>query len=322
MASKSSPRIRLLKNTVNALTDKPDNQIKITLAAMRCPQWIKNGFVIAPLLFANRFTDPGDCFRTALAFISFCLLSSGIYIINDLRDLNEDRQHPIKRLRPIARGALSTSRAGVLSITLIALSILAGFFLGKLFLLTIILYAILNIAYSLGIKHIAIFDVMTIAAGFLLRIIGGAVAIDVEASHWLLLCTFMISVFLGFTKRRAELISRDTDQPTSRLVLKDYSIGFLDQVISMVTSLTIICYILYTIDDRTISVFGSRAMLLTVPSVMYGLFRYLYIIYHHQQGEDPTREVLRDIHTIVNLIIWLLIAAIVVVYGSRLNIFG
>ena len=182
----------------------------------------------------------------------------------------------------------------------------------------VLLYAAINLIYSLKIKHVAILDVMTIAAGFVLRILAGSAAISVLPSHWLILCTIMISLFLGFTKRRAELIGVTTncEQNNTRIVLKDYSIAFLDQVIAVVTGATIICYALYTVDARTVETFGNRTMLLTVPSVIYGIFRYIYIIYHLQKGDDPTQALLRDIPTLVNLLIWVAIALLVVTNGT------
>lgn len=292
------------------------------IAVLRPQQWIKNAFVLAPLVFSRQYSDSAMCLKTLLALIGFCAVSSAVYLINDFCDRREDRNHPTKKHRPIASGEVSAAEAGILCAVLMALSVLVGIPLSWRYLLWVGLYAIINIAYSLGIKHMAILDVMTISAGFVLRILAGSAAIGVQSSPWLVLCTIMISIFLGFTKRRAELVAANEDQGQTRAVLKDYSIGFLDQVISMVTSVTIICYILYTIDDRTFVVFGSRAMLLTVPSVMYGIFRYLYIIYHLKQGEDPTAALVRDIPTIINLILWGLMSVLVVTYGTRLDIFG
>ena len=305
------------------MKDSDNNKLSTLLSVMRVQHWVKNGFVIAPLLFSKQFYLLDKCLLASLAFISFCAISSAIYIINDLCDRNEDRQHPTKKNRPIAAGVVGTLEAILLSVILMALSlVLAGYVGWRLLLLTAI-YGALNIGYSLGIKHIAILDVMTIAAGFVLRILAGSVAISVEPSHWLVLCTIMISMFLGFTKRRSELVGLSDSQGNSRLVLKDYSVSFLDQAIAMVTAATIICYALYTVDARTVTqVVGTRAMLFTVPSVMYGLFRYIYIIYHFKKGEDPTQTLIHDVPTIINLIIWVAISILVVNYGSMLDFFN
>jgi 4-hydroxybenzoate polyprenyltransferase len=183
------------------------------------------------------------------------------------------------------------------------------------------IYAVTHIAYSLVLKHIVILDVMTIAAGFVLRILGGSISISVAPSHWLVICTIMISLFLGFTKRRAELLGVETQTLNSRPVLKDYSTTFLDQVIAMVTGATIVCYTLYTVDARTVALFGTRAMLVTVPSVMYGLFRYIYIIYHLEQGDDPCHTLIHDIPTLINLAIWMVASLLVVTHGRQFSLF-
>ncbi|MCK5270874.1 MAG: decaprenyl-phosphate phosphoribosyltransferase, partial [Sedimentisphaerales bacterium] len=265
--------------------------------------------------------DPAMCFRTALAFVSFCLVSSAIYAINDVCDRTEDRRHPVKKNRPIASGAVGASLALLFSGILIVLGLLLAGCINRLLLLVVLLYIVIHIAYSLKLKHIVILDVMMIAGGFVLRILGGSVAIAVSPSHWLVLCTVMISMFLGFTKRRAELIALDTNSEYTRLVLRDYSTAFLDQVISIVTAATIVCYTLYTVDAHTLEVLGNRGMLLTVPSVMYGLFRYIYLIYHRKKGQDPTDTLIYDIPIICNLIVWLILSLLVVNYGSQLYLF-
>jgi len=228
----------------------------------------------------------------------------------------------VKKLRPIASGLVGPVPALLLAVLLIVSSLLLAWYLGRYVVLAVLLYAVINIAYSLALKHVAIVDVMTIAVGFVLRVLGGSVAISVVPSHWLVLCTILISIFLGFTKRRAELITVCARiGGNSRLVLKDYSIAFLDQAISMVTGATIIGYALYTVDEHTLKVLGTRAMLLTVPLVMYGLFRYIYIIYHLKGGDDPVRILIRDVPTIINLIIWVVISLLVVSYGGQFDLF-
>jgi 4-hydroxybenzoate polyprenyltransferase len=303
------------------MTNNHTNKTLALLTVMRPQQWIKNVFVCAPLLFSGRFRDPAMCFKAALAFIGFCLVSSAIYAINDVCDRTEDRRHPVKKNRPIASGAVGAGLALLFSGILIILGLLLAVYINIFFLLIVLLYIFIHIAYSLILKHVAILDVMTIAGGFVLRILGGSVAIVVSPSHWLVLCTIMISMFLGFTKRRAELTSLDADSEYTRLVLRDYSTAFLDQVISIVTAATIVCYALYTVDAHTLEVLGNRGMLLTVPSVMYGLFRYIYLIYHRKKGQDPTDTLIYDIPTICNLIIWLILSLLVVNYGSQLHLF-
>ena len=299
------------------------NQSKISalLLTLRPYHWIKNTFVFAPLVFSGRFTQINMCVKTLLVFISFCMTSSAVYIINDVCDRSEDRRHPAKKFRPIASGAITPRLAMLLSAILIILGLAIAYFLNRFVFLVVLLYILVNIAYSLVIKHIAILDVLTISTGFVLRIIGGGLAISVVPSYWLILCTVMISIFLGFTKRRAELLVVDIEKNNSRPVLKDYSISFLDQVIPMVTGATIIAYALYTVDAHTQMVLGTRAMLLTLPFVIYGLLRYIYIIYHLKQGADPVKTLIRDIPTIINLFLWIVTSLLVVKYGSKFNFF-
>lgn len=297
------------------------SKLRAWWALFRPGQWIKNGFVVAPLLFSGGFSDPSTCLRSLGALVSFCLVSSAVYGINDICDRNEDRQHPVKSRRPIAAGVIGVTAAGVASVVILLVSVALAWWLNGLLAIVVAAYAAMNIAYSLGIKHVAILDVMTVAAGFVLRILGGSAAIGAEPSHWLVLCTIMISMFLGFTKRRAELVSAHGGQGATRKVLADYSVAFLDQAISMMTGATLICYALYTVDERTSAVFGGRAMLLTVPSVIYGFFRYLYLTYRLDEGEDPTRAIVRDIPTIVNVAVWVVLSVLVVMYGGKLHLF-
>ena len=301
------------------MTGKAENKIWALVGVLRCQQWVKNGFVLAPLLFSGKFGDLSNCWNSFLAFISFCAVSSGVYAFNDLRDRKEDRQHQQKKNRPIASGLVSSSEAAVLCGVLIVGGLILGTVLGGGFVTLLFIYITINAMYSLGLKHVAILDVMIIAGGFVLRILGGSVAIGVVASHWLLLCTLMISVFLGFTKRRVEIVTAGEGNGSGRIVLKDYSLAFLDQVISMVTGATILCYALYSVDVGTFERLGTRGMLLTVPFVMYGLFRYLYLVYHLQKGEDATRACLRDVPMIVNLVLWVLFSLWVVGYGETIS---
>jgi len=296
------------------------SRISAFISVVRPRQWIKNAFVWAPLLFSGQFTKFDLCGKAALIFVSFCIVSGAIYVINDLADRYEDKQHPLKRFRPIASGAISPGTAIIFSMVLIVVGVAVAWYVSWSGVLIVLIYVVMNILYSLALKHVAIVDVMTIAAGFVLRVLGGSVAISVAPSHWLLLCTVMISLFLGFTKRRDELLAAAGQAQNSRVVLRNYNVAFLDQAISMVTSVTVLCYVLYTVDARTLQVFGTRAMLLTVPSVIYGLFRYIYIIYHLEEGEDPTSTLVRDIPTIVNMIIWIVISLIVVICGDKLDI--
>ncbi len=294
-----------------------DSKIQACFSILRMHHWVKNTFVIAPLIFSISYKNATSCINSLLAFVSFSLISSAVYIINDIFDIEADRQHPLKRHRPLASGRMLAKEAFVLCVVLVLMSLLIGYKLGGWFTIYVFGYFIMNILYSVRLKHIAVIDVMIIAAGFELRIIAGSVAISVVPSHWLLLCTVMLAMFLGFTKRRTELIRISTSQDQGRKVLKDYSAKFLDQVIAMITAVTLVCYSLYAVDAKTISQFNTQGMLLTVPFVMYGLFRYIYIIYYLEEQEDPSQILYKDWPLIINIILWLIVVFFVVNYGSR-----
>jgi 4-hydroxybenzoate polyprenyltransferase len=261
------------------------------LVAMRPPEWIKNLLVYAGLLFSQQFDDPGRVLEATLAFVAFCAISSAGYLINDLRDAPFDRRHPEKRHRPIASGALServaATSAAVLAVGAIALSLftvsaeVAGL---------VALYGGITVAYSLILKRLVIIDVMTIGSLFILRVVAGAVAVDADASEWLLLCTAMLALFLGFTKRRQEAMEEMAENADTRPVLEHYSIPFLDQMVSMVTAAAIISYAIYTVNSPKI---GSE-MLATAPSVLYGVFRYLYLIYDRRDTRSTAAILTED----------------------------
>ncbi len=302
------------------MTEK-QSKISAYISVARPGHWVKNSFVLVPLMFSRQFRDGSMCVKELLAFAAFCLISSAIYVLNDLCDRAEDRNHPKKQNRPIAAGLISPAQATAFSILLIFLSLLPAFLVSYHVLGLVVIYGILNLSYSLKLKHVAILDVMSIAGGFVLRILAGSAAISVSPSVWLVLCTIMVSLFLGFAKRRAELVELESNNGQTRIVLKDYSEKFLDQIIAMVAAATMICYTLYTVDAHTIELFGNRAMLLTAPSVIYGICRYLYLVYHKQKGGDPVMAVLRDIPSLINLAIWITIAMLVICYGSKMKHF-
>ncbi len=302
-------------------TEQPYNKLLAMIKLLRPVQWLKNGFVFAPLLFSRQYLNANADIQAIKAFLSFCLISSAIYIFNDLCDQNEDRNHPIKKSRPLANRTILPRDAIILLIIFLFSSLGISLLVNTVLIWVILAYFFLSLAYSMILKYVAILDIMTISAGFLLRILAGSVAIATKPSHWILLCTIMISLFLGFAKRRAELIVTESDTTITRHVLKDYSIKFLDQLIAIVTGATIICYALYTVDDRTCSqeVLGTRTMIITVPSVIYGIFRYLYLMYHLKKGEDPTQSIIRDIPSLLNLLIWIVLAYVVVNNGNKLD---
>lgn len=275
------------------------------LVAMRPKQWAKNVFVLAALVFSGHLLDPGYVQRVVAAFMAFCVLSGVVYLFNDIRDCESDRQHPEKRHRPIASGRLGIKTAGfgagVLGIGVLGF----GFWLGTGFGSVLAIYGILNLAYSLGLKHVVILDVMIIAAGFLLRAIGGAVAIEVAISSWFVLCTMLLALFLGFVKRRQELALLKETAANHRRNLKDYNLPFLDQMIAVVTAGTLVSYALYSMSPEVAERVGGPYFSLTIPFVMYGLLRYLYLVYKKGEGGNPTSAVLEDRPLLVSAGLWL-----------------
>lgn len=274
------------------------------LAAMRPAQWVKNLFVLAPLVFAERLMESDAILRGAVAFLAFCAASSAVYLINDLRDRESDRAHPVKRFRPLAAGNLSVT-AATIAIGVLSLGSLAvGAWLGWSTAGIIALYLAMNLAYSWGLKHFVILDVMIIAIGFVLRVMGGGQAVEVEVSSWLLLCTIFLALFLGLSKRRHELLLIGAGKTQGRRVLSDYSEPLLDQMINVVTASSVLAYVLYIVSDETVERFGNDQLVYTVPMVLFGIFRYLYLMYRRPDLQSPTEAMLKDAPFLLNLALW------------------
>jgi 4-hydroxybenzoate polyprenyltransferase len=271
---------------------------------MRPPQWVKNTLIFAPLIFAQRVADVAALLRVGATFLLFCLLSGGVYLINDVLDSSQDRKHPLKKDRPIASGALPPSAAAVAGGAAVLSSILAALALSRPLAAVMTAYLVLNLAYSRVLKNIVILDVMTIAAGFLLRVVAGAVVIPVAVSFWLLLCTGLLALFLGFGKRRHELVLLEVNASSHRPILREYSPYFLDQMISVVTTSTVVAYALYTISPAVSEKLGTGHLGLTIPFVLYGVFRYLYLIHQKQSGGDPTQAILTDRPLLFTIVLW------------------
>jgi 4-hydroxybenzoate polyprenyltransferase len=265
--------------------------LRAAIKTGRPQEWIKNLFVFAGLLFSGKFNQPHDVLEATLTFASFCLISSAGYYLNDLLDVELDRQHPKKRFRPLAAGELSEGTAKTIAPLLAVVAIgLAFATVNWKVGLMVVGYGVAQVAYSLGLKQVVIVDVMTLAGLFILRVAAGASAVDAHASEWLILCTGMIAMFLGFTKRRQEAVSELHQGTSSRPVLEHYSLPFLDQMVSLVTTGTVISYAIYTVNSPLI---GSR-MMLTIPPVVYGIFRYLYLIYDRSDDRSTSAMVSED----------------------------
>ena len=278
--------------------------IRAVLKLLRIKHWIKNGFVLAPLVFSLEFLHPESLIKAVVAFFSFCLMSSTVYVINDIIDRDRDRNHPKKKHRPIAAGRVSPGAAFVIAGTLLVCSVMLALVVHSSSLFILAIYLALNLLYSFVLKHMVIIDVIGIAMGFILRITMGAVAISVELSSWIIVTTFFISFFFGATKRYNELSTIDGSDD-NRPVLGSYNIKFLNHLIIISLTLTIISYSLYTIDLVTVEKFRSRHLLYTIPFVVYGVFRYLYLVYVDGKGDDPAEIVLQDVPIIVDVILWL-----------------
>lgn len=274
------------------------------LKLARPAHWPKNVFVLAPLVFAQRLHDGDAVVRTLVAFACFCAASSVVYIFNDYRDREQDRSHPLKRLRPLAAGTVSVAVALAFAAILLAVVAALGTWLGPRFLIVVLIYLILNGLYSLYLKHIVILDVMIVSLGFVLRVLGGGAAIDVEISAWLLLCTIFIALFLAFSKRRHELFLLADSAADQRKVLSHYSSSFLDQMINVVTASSVVSYALYAISPETAERFETRNLIYTIPFVLFGIFRYLYLMYQAPERLNPTEAVVRDLPSILNILFW------------------
>ena len=260
------------------------------LRALRPSEWIKNLLVFAGLLFSGRLDEASAVVDASLTFVAFCAIASAGYLFNDLRDRDDDRRHPEKRNRPIASGAVEPRTAGTLAVALVVAGIAIGFAVDAEVAGLVALYGAITTAYSLILKRLVIIDVMTIASLFILRVVAGAVAVGAHASDFLLICTGMLALFLGFTKRRQEAMLEERDEAQTRPVLEHYSLPFLDQMIAMVTASAIISYIIYAADSPRI---GSK-MLATAPSVLYGIFRYLYLIYDRRDTRSTAAILTED----------------------------
>jgi 4-hydroxybenzoate polyprenyltransferase len=270
--------------------------------------------VFAPLLFGQKVLQPEAVLKSTAAFIVFCMAAGAVYLINDICDREADSKHPQKRARPVASGVLPVSMAATAAGVLLAAALGAAFLLGSAFGFVTLSYVVLVMSYSKWLKHIVILDVFSIAFGFVLRVAAGAVVIGVVMSHWLLICTMLLALFLGLSKRRHEIVTLGSDD--SRRVLAEYNPLFLDMMIGIVTSATVVCYALYTVSQETVQRFHTDRLLVTLPFVLYGIFRYLYLVYHKNYGGDPSRTLVSDGPLLVTIVFWVL-ACGVIIYAAN-----
>jgi 4-hydroxybenzoate polyprenyltransferase len=283
------------------------------LKLIRIPQWIKNLFVFVPLLFSQHLFDQEFFLTSFLSFIVFCIASSLIYIVNDVIDIEADKAHPVKRNRPLPLGLISKQGAIILAfIFAIPLIFLLPEFNYE-FIYFVIGFILLNIVYSFWLKHIVILDVFSIAAGFAIRVLAGAVVISVPISSWLILTTMFISLFLGVMKRHSELLLvTESENAPSRKVLSQYSLNFADQMATVAAAGVIICYALYTVSERTITAFGTENLIYTTPFVVYGIFRFMFLEYISKKGDNTTRIVFTDPQIIITVLAYTITTVLII----------
>ncbi len=293
---------------------------KITgaLHLLRPTQWLKNTFLFAPLIFSKHLFEMTYVWREVFAFFGFCIISSVVYVMNDVIDREADRIHPIKQHRPLASGLLGLSEAAL--IVLLLLTVLSFFvpLLNTHYWYTVVAYCLLNLAYSWWLKQIVLVDVFIIAAGFMLRVLAGVFAIDVVISSWLVLCTLFVSVFLAISKRRGELIlNAATDSYAARPVLKQYDLVFIDQIMTIAASGMAISYALYTVAERTVNIFGTENLIFTTVFVLFGIFRYIFLMRSRKSDDNPMHLLLTDTPLLVNILLWF-VTCVFIIYSHEI----
>lgn len=287
--------------------------LKDLVKLYRIPQWIKNLFVFVPLVFSKHLFDTDYLVSASVAFLVFCITSSIVYVLNDIIDADSDRRHPQKKRRPIAAGRISEKRAlsASLGLFIIILFLLRGFNIQ--FISAVGAYLILNLFYSFIFRNIVLLDIFSIAAGFMLRVFAGAFAISVEISSWLILSTMFISLFLAVMKRRSELnLDENSNGQYTREVLRYYSKNFTDQMATVAAAGVIVCYALYTVSARTISVFGTEKLIYTTPFVVFGIFRYMFLVYMNKKGENTSEILITDAAMIINVALYILTTTLII----------
>lgn len=287
---------------------------KLYLKLIRPHQWIKNVILFAGLIFGKKFTHFESVIHSFEAFLLFSLIASCQYVINDYLDREEDAKHPEKRHRPFASGAIDPTRTLIFTTILFCASMIFSYILHPYFFWLVGFYFIFNILYSVYLKHTVILDVMAISVGFVIRAIAGAIVVNVEFSNWLLLCTFMLSLYWGFGKRRGELILLEDKATHHRKILQEYSVTYLDLMLGITSALTLVSYIMYTVSPSTIANLGTDKLVYTIPIVVYAIFRSLYIIYIKNMGHNPTKAIITDVSVLVSGGVWLVVVTMLLYF--------
>jgi 4-hydroxybenzoate polyprenyltransferase len=310
MARSTSSSMAVSDTSANEVSERP--VVLNLLLSTRPGQWTKNLLVFAGVLFGRKLFDPRAVADAFAAFAIFCALSGAVYLFNDIADRDADRQHPLKRRRPIASGAVPLKLAGGAAALLGAIGLAAAFRLNVAFGAVAASYLVLQAAYSQILKNIVILDVLAIAVGFVLRAVGGAVAVDVEIGHWLVVCTILLALFIALAKRRHEIVLLADGAASHRPILGEYSAYLLDQMIGVVTASTLISYVFYTISPETAAKFGTEWLGLTIPFPLYGIFRYLYLVHQREGGGSPAELLLTDRPLLLCVALWALAVAIII----------
>jgi 4-hydroxybenzoate polyprenyltransferase len=283
--------------------------------SLRAYQWSKNLLLFAALVFARQLEVPGQLTKAVVAFLAFCAASSAMYLLNDILDVKQDRLHPEKCKRPIASGRLSIRTAGLAAVVLGAVALGVAWFLGRGFLGILAVYVFATVAYSLGLKNVFLVDVLVISIGFVIRALAGAVALDVPFSNWLVVCTLFLALFLSLSKRRYEIQLLEEEAVNHREVLGHYTVQYLDSLNLVVACATLIAYTIYTCSPEVVSRLGTDRLYLTLPFVVYGLFRYLYLLHINTHGGDPARTLVRDKYLMVAVLLWGALC-VLIIYGK------
>lgn len=303
------------------VTTRDSASLKDFIASLRPEQWSKNLLIFAALVFADRLGDLRSILLSIGAFVVFCFLSGAVYLVNDVIDYEQDRFHPVKCRRPIASGRLSRSIAMPAGILLYGVSLVAAFLLNPAFFQIALLYTFSTVGYTYYFKRVAILDVMAISVGFVLRAVAGSNVIGAEASFWFLLCTFLLALFLALSKRRHELVILSEDAAKHRTNLAQYSPYLLDQMIGVVTASCVLAYALYTVSPETVAKFHTDKLSFTVPFVIFGIFRYLYLIHRENGGGVPSRHLVSDRPLLVSIILWVLTCVGIIYYPHLQGLF-
>jgi 4-hydroxybenzoate polyprenyltransferase len=312
MARSNSTNLTVPDASVNHIEASDRRSLALNLLiSLRPAQWTKNLLVFAALLFAEKLFDPWAVAKSVAAFAIFCALSGVVYLINDIADRRVDREHPLKRRRPIAAGTLAVPAAAAAAAVIAGAALASAFAMSWKMGLVAAGYIALQALYSGPLKHIVIIDVLALSLGFVLRAAAGAVAIDVVISHWLFVCTILLAMFIALAKRRHELVLLADGAASHRPILGEYSPYLLDQMIGVVTASTLIAYIFYTISPETTQKFGTDLLGLTIPFPLYGIFRYLYLVHRREGGGSPAELLINDRPLLVCVMLW--VAAVVLI---------